>query len=445
MKDENQHILSITELNNQAKNLLERHFTTVWVVGELSNLARPSSGHIYFSLKDNAAQVRCAMFRSNVRQVDFDPEAGQQVIAQARVSLYTARGDYQLIVQSLQLAGAGALQVAFDKLKNKLQAEGLFSDEHKQAIPDLPRCVGIITSATGAAVHDILRVMRRRFPLIPAIVYPTLVQGEQATPQIVQAIQTANDRAECDVLIVARGGGSLEDLWCFNEEAVARAIYASHIPIVSGVGHEVDVTIADFVADYRAATPSAAAEWVTPDAAEWQEYFNHQKNVLIKTVQQKIQHITMTLMHLQKRLRHPGFRLQEQAQQLDRLEQRLMLVIKNHLGTAKNSVKQQSLRLQNVHPQRQLSQASINVNNLAARLTRAHDTILMKKRQQLANLSRALDAISPLQTLERGYSITTASTSGQLLRSSKDIRPGTSITTRFKDGTIQSTVDSKLF
>ena len=285
-----QPIYSISELNSKARLLLENNLGSVWIMGELSNLAMPSSGHLYFTLKDSEAQVRCAFFRANRARMAFAPENGQQVLARANVSLYEARGDYQLIITEMQLAGSGALQVAFEKLKHKLQAEGLFDSARKKSIPQFPRAIGVITSPTGAAIHDILKVLRYRNPSIPVIIYPTAVQGADAKTQIVHAIELANQRDECDVIILARGGGSLEDLWSFNEEIVAHAIAASHIPIVSGVGHEVDVTIADFVADFRAPTPSAAAETVSTDQSDIRQklayfstYLNRHMQYLLQT------------------------------------------------------------------------------------------------------------------------------------------------------------------
>ena len=265
---EERDIYTVSDLNARARVILEECFKTIWVSGEISNLAKPNSGHLYFSLKDERAQVRCAFFRNSQRGLRFTPENGQHVLVQAQVSFYAARGDFQLIVSQMEMAGAGALQVAFEQLKQRLHKEGLFSQAHKKKLPLFPKCLGIITSPTGAAIRDILKVLQRRFSSIPIIIYPTLVQGDKAADQISMAIQRATQRKECDVLILARGGGSLEDLWPFNEEKVARAMFHCPIPIVTGIGHEIDVTIADFVADQRASTPSAAAEMVSPNQQE---------------------------------------------------------------------------------------------------------------------------------------------------------------------------------
>jgi exodeoxyribonuclease VII large subunit len=264
------HILSVTELNRRARQLLEVHLATVWVRGEISNLSMPSSGHWYFTLKDDKAQIRCAMFRGNNALLRFKPEHGMQVIARGRVSLYEGRGDYQLIAENLQVDGAGNLQIAFEQLKAKLEDERLFDDDFKQELPTLPKHVGVITSPTGAAIRDILSIFKRRFPAIQISIFPVPVQGADAAPAIIKALQLANKHTGFDALILARGGGSLEDLWAFNEEAVARAVFASEIPVVSAIGHETDFTICDFVADIRAATPSAAAELLSPDIADYE-------------------------------------------------------------------------------------------------------------------------------------------------------------------------------
>ena len=262
-------VYTVSRLNLDARAILEEAFSTVWIEGEVSNLARPRSGHMYFTLKDESCQVRCAMFRMHNRTLSFAPEDGMQVLAHARVGLYPERGEFQLIVQYMEEAGAGALRRAFDALKNRLGAEGLFDAGHKRPLPVLPRCVGVVTSPTGAAVRDVLSVLGRRFPAVPVVIHPVPVQGAGAAEAIARMIDLACERSECDVLILARGGGSLEDLWSFNEEVVARAMHRASIPIVTGVGHEVDFTIADLVADLRAPTPSAAAESVVPDASEW--------------------------------------------------------------------------------------------------------------------------------------------------------------------------------
>ena len=282
-------LYTVSDLNHAAASLLTHHFEVVAVTGEISNLTRPSSGHYYFSLKDDSAQIRCAFFRAHHHHLDFTLENGQEVVMHAQVSIYEPRGDYQLIVKSVQLAGLGALQIAFDRLKNKLEKAGLFDDKHKKPLPYLPKNIGVITSPTGAALQDILKVLRHRFSAIPVFVYPTAVQGASAAAEICAALAKANQEKQCDVLILARGGGSLEDLWSFNEENVAHAIFNSEIPIITGIGHQTDFTIADFVADVRAPTPSAAAETVTPDRDMLQKQLHQQQQRLLHLIQSRIQ------------------------------------------------------------------------------------------------------------------------------------------------------------
>ncbi|HQR52883.1 MAG TPA: exodeoxyribonuclease VII large subunit, partial [Burkholderiales bacterium] len=329
-------VFSVSRLNREARALLERGLGTVWLEGEISNLSRPGSGHWYFSLKDAAAQVRCAMFRQRNLLVRFPVKDGAQVLARGRVSLYEARGEFQLVIEHLEEAGEGALRRRFEELKQRMQAEGLFDAQHKQPLPALPRRIGVVTSPTGAAIRDILHVLRRRFPAIPVLIYPVAVQGEAAPREIVQALGLAAARRECDVLIVARGGGSLEDLWAFNDEAVARAIFACPIPVVSGVGHEVDVTIADFVADERAPTPSAAAERVVPDRAEWLRSLAATYRRLGLAMRRRLGDQRQALLQREQRLArvHPGVVLRQHAQRLDELEGRLRLATRGRLERA---------------------------------------------------------------------------------------------------------------
>ena len=313
--------------------LLERGLGSVWLEGEISNLARPASGHWYFSLKDESAQVRCAMFRNRSMLVRFPVKDGARVLARGLVSLYEARGEFQVVIEHLEEAGEGVLRRRFEALKQKLAAEGLFDARHKQPLPTLPRRIGVITSPTGAAIRDILHILRRRFPAIPVLVYPVAVQGEAAPREIEQALRLAAQRRDCDVLIVARGGGSLEDLWAFNEEAVARAMFACPIPIVSGVGHEVDITIADFIADERAPTPSGAAERVVPDRAEWLRGLAATGRRLSLAIHRRLQDQRHALQSREQRLARapPGIRLRQFAQRLDEFEARLRLATRHRL------------------------------------------------------------------------------------------------------------------
>ncbi|MFS8609180.1 MAG: exodeoxyribonuclease VII large subunit, partial [Gammaproteobacteria bacterium] len=323
-----------SRLNREARMLLERGLPALWLEGEISNFSRPSSGHWYFSLKDEAAQIRCAMFRQRNVLARFTPKDGMHVQARGRVSLYEPRGDYQFILDYIEEAGEGLLRRKFEELKNKLAAEGLFDPARKRSLPKIPRRIGVITSPTGAAIRDILHILKRRFCSIPVLIYPVQVQGAAAAPQIAAAIRLAGRRAECDVLILARGGGSLEDLWAFNEEIVARAIYECPIPIVSGVGHEVDFTIADFVADVRAPTPSGAAELVVPDSAEWVRAFATLERRLTSTLRRLLNERIQRMDWLTRRLqrRNPRFELEQHAQRLDELERRLLRAMRHSLA-----------------------------------------------------------------------------------------------------------------
>lgn len=440
MQTETRTIYSISQLNRITKQLLEDAFTPLWVEGEISNLSQPSSGHLYFTLKDANAQVRCAMFRHKNQALNFRPENGLQVNAYCRVSLYEGRGDYQLIVEHLEQAGFGMLQRAYEELKKTLAKEGLFNEAHKKALPSLPQCIGVVTSPTGAAIRDILSVLKRRFAGIPVIIYPTAVQGTDAAPQIVSAIETANQRNECDVLLVSRGGGSIEDLWPFNEEIVARAIFESQIPIVSGVGHEIDFTIADFVADYRAPTPSAAAETVTPDKDELKQTFNQQLARLQQFMQHHLHRADQSIKNLSKRLRHPGDKLREQAQRLDHLEQQLKqnwLVQLMHKQKALQQL-QQSITAHS--PETLIEKNSNECKNLIKRLSLASQTLLKQKTQQLASISRALDGVSPLNTLSRGFSIT--SQNDNIIRDAKDVALGEKVSIQLHQGKLICTADS---
>ena len=316
-------VFTVSRLNRTARTILEDSFPLLWVEGEISNLSRPSSGHWYFSLKDEAAQVRCAMFRNRNMYMNVSPQNGDQVLLRAQVSLYENRGDYQLIVEHLEDAGDGALRRAFELLKQRLAKEGLFDAARKRPLPALPRRIGVITSPHGAALRDILSVLRRRYPAIPVLIYPTAVQGASAAQEIAAAVRLASTRNECDVLIVARGGGALEDLWAFNEEVVARALHACTIPVVTGVGHETDFTIADFVADQRAPTPSVAAEMVSPNRAEWQRRLTQLDHRVVNFITTRLADGNRTLNWLTTRLQHPAQRLARQAQRVDELELRM--------------------------------------------------------------------------------------------------------------------------
>jgi exodeoxyribonuclease VII large subunit len=433
--------LSVSQLNRQVKRLLEGHFDFVWIEGELSNLARPGSGHWYFSLKDDSAQVRCAMFRNRNQRVRLTPRDGQQLLVRARVSLYEGRGEYQLIVEHMEDAGAGALQRAFEQLKGQLSAEGLFLEENKQALPALPARIGIITSASGAAVRDILSVFKRRFPPIELTVLPVPVQGNGAAPAIVKALQLA-DRADLfDALILARGGGSIEDLWAFNEEAVARAIAACSTPVVSAIGHETDFTIADFVADARAPTPSAAAELLSPDQRELIQGFAKFRSNLAGVLLRHIHLLGQQLKLSRGQLRHPGERLREQGQRLDDCELHLRRSLRQRLDKHHHAIAINSAHLQRLAPEPRLSRYRLLLSQLSERAARAGRHQLQHCQQHLAAATGKLDSLSPLATLQRGYAIVSDS-EGKVLGSVKQVKEGGLISTRLADGSLQSRVES---
>lgn len=425
-------IFSVSKLNQVARLLLEGHFPLIWVEGEISNLARPTSGHIYFSLKDDNASVRCAMFRSRNQHINFKIENGQQVLARAKVSLYEGRGDFQLIVEHMEEAGDGALRRAYELLKKKLSAEGLFDEANKKSIPSMPTCLGIVTSATGAAIHDILTVLKRRFP-VPVIIYPTEVQGKQSAPSIVQAIELANQDKRCDVLILGRGGGSLEDLWGFNEESVARAIAASEIPIISAVGHEVDFTIADFVADLRAPTPSAAAEHASPDKLQLLQTFSDLQTRAINAMTSLLQQFEMQLMHLSKRLQHPAMRLQQYAQRYDFLERQCHAAIKQILQIKSARLADLTHRLAASSPKVQCDHYQERCQHLSHRLHLAIHQLLERKKQKLEANMKNLHVISPLATLDRGYAIV-SDAQNHIVQSVESIKTGDTITARVAQG-----------
>ncbi|ENJ1750896.1 exodeoxyribonuclease VII large subunit [Vibrio parahaemolyticus] len=437
----NQNIFTVSRLNAEVRLLLENEMGIVWLVGEISNFSAPVSGHWYLTLKDSRAQVKCAMFRGNNRRVTFKPANGNQVLVKARLSLYEPRGDYQLIIESMQPEGDGRLQQEFEELKMKLAAEGLFAQTNKLPLPEHPKRVGIITSKTGAALYDILDVLKRRDPSLPVVIYPTMVQGDDAAIQIAQAIGRANSRNECDVLIVGRGGGSLEDLWCFNNEILARTIAASQIPIISAVGHEVDMTIADFVADVRAPTPSAAAELVSRDNSHKDQSLVAKQHKLASAMryylaQQKQQ--SAQLLHRLER-QHPSYQLQRQSQQLDELDMRLRRAMQRFIDTRQQAVERKHHCLQLNSPVKHLAQQKSRLERIEHKLLDAMDRKLLTMRHQLAIAAEKLDTVSPLATLKRGYSITQTE-QGKVVTSADDVKTGDLLVTRLANGEIHSTV-----
>lgn len=438
----NKKIYSVSELNKETKDLLSNHFSFIQVEGEISNLSQPSSGHIYFSLKDKKAQIRCAMFKSQLRRLTFTPSNGKQVIISAQVSLYEARGDYQLIADKMKQAGEGDLQLAFEKLKSKLFNEGLFDQSIKQPLPILPECIGVITSPSGAAIHDILSVLNRRFPAIPVIIYPTSVQGETAKVEICYAIETANRLQQVDIILLARGGGSLEDLWCFNEESVARAIVNSKIPIISGIGHEVDFTIADLVADLRAPTPSAAAENAVPNQQSWINNFQALEQQLKNIVSRQLNQQQQSINWLHKRLKqqHPGQQYQRLAQTLDNLDARLQRIIQSRIKQETHLLAKQDYLLQRHNPKNRIEHYQQQLNYLTNSFNHAIKSKLEKLKRKQSSLIHTLNAVSPLATLERGYSITRLTQSNTLISNSEQLSIDDTIKTRFAHGSIISQI-----
>lgn len=434
-------IFTVSRLNQTVRLLLEQEMGQVWISGEISNFTQPASGHWYFTLKDDTAQVRCAMFRNSNRRVTFRPQHGQQVLVRANITLYEPRGDYQIIVESMQPAGEGLLQQKYEQLKAKLSAEGLFDQQYKQPLPAPAHCVGVVTSKTGAALHDILHVLKRRDPSLPVIIYPTAVQGDDAPGQIVRAIELANARHECDVLIVGRGGGSLEDLWSFNDERVARTIFASAIPVVSAVGHETDVTIADFVADLRAPTPSAAAEVVSRNQLELLRQLQNGQQRLEMAMDYFLAERTRRFTQLQHRLhqQHPQLRLARQQTVLERLRQRMNVALEGQLKRATLRQQRVAQRLNQQNPQPKIYRAQTRIQQLEYRLAENLRARLSSTRERFGNAVTHLEAVSPLSTLARGYSVTTA-TDGKVLKQTKQVKAGDVLTTRLSDGWVESEV-----
>jgi len=412
-------VLSIAALNRAARTLIEGGFGVVWVEGEISNFSRPASGHWYFTLKDREAQLRCTMWRTRNALLRFAPRDGQLVQARGRVSLYEARGEFQLVVEHLEDAGAGALQRAFEELRARLGAEGLFAAERKRALPAAPATVGVITSPTGAAIRDILHVLAQRFPAAQVIVYPVPVQGAAAAPAIAAALDLAGERAECEVLILARGGGSLEDLWAFNDERVARAIARCAIPVVAGIGHETDVTIADFAADVRAPTPTAAAQLAVPDRRVWLQRLALLAQRFASAMHRKLSDDALLLRSLHERMlrAHPGSRLAQHAQRLDELELRLRQAFDT-----------------------QMHKATTPLAPLRARLESAWARIAAAAANRLDLAARALNAISPLATMERGFSVIVRADGGTLVRHVADAPAGSMIEAHLGDGVLVAEV-----
>ena len=428
-------VLSVSQLNRSVRQLLEKNLSMLWIEGEISNLARPGSGHWYLTLKDSSAQVRCAMFRNSQARVRFTPSNGMQVLVRCKAGLYEGRGEFQLIIEHMEEAGSGALQRQFEQLKARLSDEGLFDTQHRQPLPTSIARIGVITSPSGAAIKDVLAVLARRFPATAVSIYPSLVQGEQAASQLVDAIQRANRDARCDVLLVTRGGGSLEDLWCFNEESVARAIFASRLPIVSAVGHEIDVTIADFVADHRAATPSAAAELLSPDRVEIDRQFKALRAQLADAIGRRIRDLQQRNDFLSQRLRHPGQRLGEQRRHLEHLTGRLLRAQILSLDRRQLQLAALYGRVQGQHPQHAVTGHKDRLQRTVQRLHLGIAQRLQRAQQRYTQTTHLLDAVSPLKTVARGYAIVRDG-QGAVVKSVTGVRSGDQLKAQVGDGEI---------
>jgi len=424
-------VISVSALNQAVARLLERSFPLQWISGEISNFTRASSGHWYFTLKDDAAQVRAVMFRGRAQYAGFVPREGDKVEVRALVTLYGPRGDYQINVEAIRRAGVGSLFEAFQRLKERLAAAGLFDNERKRALPLFPRTIGIVTSPQAAALRDVLIALRRRAPHVNVVLYPTLVQGQQAGAQIASAIDTASRRAECDVLLVVRGGGSMEDLWCFNEEVVAYAVANCNVPVVSGVGHETDFTICDFAADVRAATPTAAAELAATPRADWLGSLRADAADLRRAMRRALSDATQTLDSLQRRLLSPTARIAQQRMQLQSLSTAMMHATRNPLQQARFTIDRLAGRLAARKPDASKARAALEaVQHRAGASMRAQ---LLQRRDALNALSAQLELLNPQRTLERGYAIVTDA-AGAVLRDPAHIKPGQSLGVRLAEG-----------
>lgn len=403
-------------------------------------MARPASGHWYFTLKDDRAQVRCAMFRGHNQAMSFRPKEGDQVVVTAKVSLYEGRGDYQLICDRMEEDGLGKLQLAFEELKRKLQLEGLFDTARKRPLPTHPGSIGVVTSETGAAIHDILTVLERRYSSLPVYIYPTAVQGQDAAESICGAIDLANRHGAADVLIVGRGGGSLEDLWPFNEERVARAILASNIPIVSAVGHEVDFSISDLVADHRAPTPSAAAELLSPDQQEIKKRLKQTEAALIQRWIWQLQKQLDRLNATSKRLRHPGDKIRERIQRTDELELRLRNALNRLIEMKRSKLANQKERLMQHRPDQRIKHSRLMIDALTHRLANSTTNLIERRKAQLVLQIRRLQDINPLTILERGYALVTDS-QGKIIRNAAELAVGDSVEIRVQSGSLSASID----
>ena len=441
--DNTQEIISVSEINRRAKSILEENFPLVWIQGEVSNFFSAASGHWYFSLKDESSEIRCAMFANKSHRITFEPKDGDHLVLNGTLSIFEGRGQYQIIVEHIELAGEGALLKAFEELKKKLLTEGLFDDSLKKKLPSYPRSIAVVTSPDGAVIQDIINVLSRRSPFFNLTVVPTLVQGEKAAPLICEALNKASNLENIDLIILARGGGSIEDLWAFNNEEVARAIVNCPIPLVSAVGHETDFTISDFVADIRAPTPSIAAEIISQPYSELKETLEGYQSYLLKSFESQFDSQRTRITNLIKRIRHPGDKLREIGQKVDYLETALIQEMHQKVSFKKNQLNITQLSLQQNSPQNKVKEAKVYLQNASKDLLKAFKLKVERKRKLLGELVATIEAVSPLSVLARGYSIISTEPEGKILSSSNQVKIGQTISAVLNKGSIKAEVKSK--
>jgi len=439
LRENSQEVISVSEVNKRAKNLLEKEFSSTWIEGEISSFTAHSSGHWYFTIKDEKSSLSCVMFSYDNNKILFEPQVGDNLIINGKISLYSPTGRFQFNVKHIELAGEGALLRAFEQLKFKLEKEGLFDSANKRQLPQMPKKIGIVTSSDGAVFQDVINVLGRRSPNIELILIQTAVQGEKAPPEICLAISKASSIKDIDAIILARGGGSIEDLWAFNNESVARAIHNSDIPIISAVGHETDFTIADFVADLRAPTPSAAAEILSQSFSQLNESLEGYKQLIANAIASLIKREFQELQNLSKRLRHPGDKLRELSQKLDNTETYIKKSMQNLLLLQRNNLNLQSNKLMQQSPVQSLQESKHKLSDLSKSLTFLISQISKEKRSSLLALSSTLEAVSPLAVLNRGYSILTTK-KGKVVTSEKEVEVGEELTAKLKEGEIKTKV-----
>ena len=435
------HILTVSELTTQIRTVLEDHYPAVWVAGQISNLHRAASGHQYFTLKDPQSQIRAVLFRGAAQLVPFVLQEGLEVVVRGHLTVYESRGDYQLILQAVEPKGVGALQLAFEQLKRKLEEEGIFALNRKRPIPSFPAKIGLITSRHGAAIHDVLSVLRRRCPMVPILIHPVLVQGENAAPQIADAIRTMNTMKDVDVLIVGRGGGSLEDLWSFNEEIVVRAIAESNIPVISAVGHETDVTLADLAADVRAPTPSAAAEMVVPPFEDLLNHVRQLRERLGQVMRVRLERCRYEIQRLRSAVPDPTLWLYRHSQRVDDLDSRLRLALREGQEELRKSLLSLEARVWASTPQHHIRERQHMIAQFVATLMHSISSLLKEKRHQSEGQAALLHNLSPLAILSRGYSIVETLDRGRIVRTVQDISVGDQISARVADGRLTCVVE----